>query len=223
MNRRNFLAGSVALAGQQKLLRSMGALTFGGQTAAPATSPQNLLSTTYPESFLESKLVPPGQWHPYPRCSERGPWEAIPADLRTAYIAKAEADRKDGWNAFDATKMLDFKRNGNRSRFEADSFGRRAKLMHLVLAECMEGKGRFLDDITNGRSEKCSTSSATAIAAALRPTPLGAAPNSCTWYWPSAWRERAAFSTTSPTASGSSARKVSGACPHTLAHSAPAD
>jgi hypothetical protein len=150
MNRRNFLAGSVALAGQHKLLRSMGALSFGNQTAAPATSPQNLLSTTYPESFLASKLVPPGQWHPYPRCSERGPWEAIPADLRAVYIAKAEADQKDGWNAFLATKALDFKRNGNRSRFEADTFGRRAKLMHLVLAECMEGKGRFLDDITNG-------------------------------------------------------------------------
>lgn len=150
MNRRNFLAGSLALAGSQKLIRPIGALSLNGQPGVPATSPQNLLSSTYPQSFLESKLVAPGHWHPFPQCSERAAWEAIPADLRTAYIAKAEADRKAGWNAFEATKMLDFKRNGNRTRFEADSFGRRAKLLHLVLAECIEGKGRFLDDIMNG-------------------------------------------------------------------------
>ena len=150
MNRRNFLAGSLALAGQHKLLHSMGALSMGGQNAAPSGAPQDLLSTTYTEAFLESKLVAPGQWHPYAKCSERGPWEAIPADIRAAFIAKAEADQKKGWRAFLATNSLDFKRNGNRSRFEADSFGRRAMVMHLVLAECMEGKGRFLDDIANG-------------------------------------------------------------------------
>ena len=58
--------------------------------------------------------------------------------------------KRTGWKALLATTFLDFKRNGNRSRFEADSFGRRAMLQHLVLAECMEGKGRFVDDIANG-------------------------------------------------------------------------
>jgi len=148
MNRRNFIAGSIALAGQHKLLR---AVPLAGQAAAPpAGAPQNLLTTTYTEAFLESKLVAPGQWHPYPKCSERAPWEAIPTDIRAAFIAKAESDKKEGWRAFLATKAMDFKRNGNRSRFEADSFGRRAMVMHLVLAECMEGKGRFIDDIANG-------------------------------------------------------------------------
>ncbi len=152
MNRRNFLAGTVALAGQQQLLRNLRAFPLAAQSAgAPlATSPQNLLSTTFPESFLSANLVAPGAWHPYPKWSERGPWKAIPEDIRSAFIAKAEADRKDGWKAFLATTFLEFKRNGNRTHYEAYTFGRRAKLLHLVLAECMEGKGRFLDDITNG-------------------------------------------------------------------------
>ena len=65
-------------------------------------------------------------------------------------MERAEADQKAGWKALLATKFLEFKRNGNRSHFESDSFGRRAMLQHLVLAECLEGKGRFVDDIVNG-------------------------------------------------------------------------
>jgi hypothetical protein len=150
MNRRNFLAGSIALAGQHKLLRSMGALSIAEQDAPPLVAPHNLLSTTYTESFLEGKLVAAGAWHPYPNWSERGPWEAVPQDIRAAIVARAEADRKVGWKALLATTFLDFKRNGNRTRFEDDSFGRRSMLQRLILAECLEGKGRFVDDIANG-------------------------------------------------------------------------
>ena len=150
MNRRHFLAGSVALAGQQKLLRSMGALSIGGQGTPPATSPQNLLSTTFTESFLTGHLIPADKWHPYPKWGERDAWQAIPEDIRTPIIEMAEANQKDGWHAILATTFLQFARNGNRSVYEGESFGRRGHLESLVLAECFEGKGRFLDDITNG-------------------------------------------------------------------------
>jgi len=150
MNRRNFLAGSIALAGQQKLLHSVGALSLGQPAAVQATSPQDLLSSTYTEAMLTSKLAPPGEWHPYPRWNERGPWEAVPTDIRAAIVERAEEDQKKGWKAFLATTFLDFRRNGNRTRYEADSFGRRAQLQRFILAECLEGKGRFLDDIANG-------------------------------------------------------------------------
>ncbi len=150
MNRRDFVAGSLALAGQQELLRSVGKLALSAQDRAALEMPHNLLSTTYTESFLQSKLVAPGAWHPYPKWGEREAWETVPGDIRTAIVERAEADQKAGWKALLATKFLDFKRNGNRSRFEADSFGRRAMVQHLVLAECVEGKGRFVDDIANG-------------------------------------------------------------------------
>ena len=150
MNRRNFLAGSIALAGQHKLLRSMGALSMGEQNAQQIATPHNLLSSTYTESFLESKLAAAGAWHPYPNWSEREPWEAVPEDIRTAIVGRADSDRKAGWKALLATTFLDFKRNGNRTRFEADSFGRRSMLQRLILAECLEGKGRFVDEIANG-------------------------------------------------------------------------
>jgi len=154
MNRRDFVAGSVALAGQHKLLHSMGTLSIaGGADAAgapPATSPQNLLTSTFTQSFLEAHLQPIDKYRPYPTWSERAAWEAVPEDLRTAVIQQAEADQKEGWHALLATSFLEFARTGNRSRYEAQSFGRRGRLKSLVAAECLEGKGRFLDDITNG-------------------------------------------------------------------------
>lgn len=150
MNRRNFLAGSIALAGQQKLLRSMGPLAVAATDAPALILPQNLLSSTFTEEFLASKLLTVDQWHPYPRWGERGPWEAVPADIRAKIITQAEADQQAGWNALLASSFLEYKRNGNRSRYEAQSFGRRGHLRNVVVAECLEGKGRFLDDIANG-------------------------------------------------------------------------
>ncbi len=150
MNRRDFLAGSMALAGQQNLLRAMGALSAEAKSAVPSSSPQNLLTNTLTESFLASHLLSVQDWHPYPTWSERDSWEAIPADIRARVVAQAEAAQKDGWHAILATTFLQFARTGNRSVYEAQSFGRRSHLEAVVLAECIEGKGRFLDDITNG-------------------------------------------------------------------------
>jgi hypothetical protein len=134
----------------------LGNLAPAAQESAPPqeksllVAPHDLLSATYTEAFFESHLAAPGAWHPYPTWSERAAWEAVPGDIRAAVVARAEADQKAGWKALLASTFLDFKRNGNRSRFEADSFGRRAMLQRLILAECLEGKGRFVDEIVNG-------------------------------------------------------------------------
>ncbi len=150
MNRRHFLAGSLALAGHRNLLQSMGNLALAAQPETPLNAPHDLLATTYSQDFLRSHLAAPGAWQPYARWSDRPAWEAVPADIRAAAVARAEQDQKAGWQVLPAITFLDFKRNGNRSRFEALSFGRRAQIQRLILAECLEGKGRFLDDIVNG-------------------------------------------------------------------------
>jgi len=112
--------------------------------------PHNLLSTTYPESFLASRLIPAAQWHPYPKSGERTPWQAVPADLRAAVIARAEQDQKAGWSVEPATMYLEFKRIGNQDDFQTANWGRRAKMQRLLLAEIFEARGRFVDDIVNG-------------------------------------------------------------------------
>ena len=121
-----------------------------GQQNAALRTPQDLLSTTYPEPFLASKLVSAKDWHPFPKYKERGPWEAVPTDIRAAFAARAEVDQKTGWNPELATTFLNFKRNGNQTHDQNENWGRRAQMQRLALAECMEGKGRFIDDVANG-------------------------------------------------------------------------
>ena len=44
---------------------------------------------------------------------------------------------------------LDFTRTGRRTPWETAYFSRRARLCALVSAECVEHKGRFLDEIAD--------------------------------------------------------------------------
>jgi len=46
--------------------------------------------------------------------------------------------------------LLDYPRHGNRTTYQDPLFRRRSRLQELVLAECVEGHGRFLDAITDG-------------------------------------------------------------------------
>ena len=63
---------------------------------------------------------------------------------------RAEEVLATPWPEMLATDELEFVRNGNRTRFEAISFGRRNRLGDLVLAECLTNAGRYLDAIANG-------------------------------------------------------------------------
>lgn len=93
---------------------------------------------------LKEILLARTAWHPYPRIAEREAWARIPEPVRLAHIKLAEKHLKTQWETPRASVFLDFVRNGDRSRYEAISFGRRVKLAELVIGECMEGKGRFL-------------------------------------------------------------------------------
>ena len=70
----------------------------------------------------------------------------MPKEFADALIARAEKAKDGPWESFPATVFLSTKRNGNRSHFERYYFTRRVRLTDLVLGECVEGKGRFLDE-----------------------------------------------------------------------------
>ena len=150
MNRRELLRASAAIAGANYLTPAFERVAFAQSTNEIAGPPKRLLSLTFTPELLHAKLVPVGQWYPYPRATERGAWMQIPEDLRAAMVKRAEAVKGKEWPSLLATTALDFKRNGNRSRYEAQQFGRRHRLIDLVLGECVTGDGHYLDDITNG-------------------------------------------------------------------------
>ena len=117
--------------------------------AAPLPT-RNLLTAAWPQDRVGAALQPRSAFHPFPTAAERAAWESLPEDARAALLDAAERQLKTPWEVLPATVFLEFRRNGNRSRYEAIRDRRRKKLQDLTIAECLEGKGRFADEIVNG-------------------------------------------------------------------------
>lgn len=80
----------------------------------------------------------------------RAAWDGLPEAVRAALVADGERALATDYPALLATLWLDYTRTGDRARFEAAYFSRRRLLNALVLAECVEHRGRFLDRIIDG-------------------------------------------------------------------------
>ena len=109
-----------------------------------------MLSDTWTSEALSKALLSQDDWHPFPTSSEPDQWKAIPEPIRQAYTDRAAAALNHDWPTLPATLFLEFARNGNRRNYERVSFGRRTTLGDLIIAECIENEGRYLDDIVNG-------------------------------------------------------------------------
>jgi len=110
----------------------------------------NLLNGTYTPEKLKEIVIQADEWHPFPKASEHQEWLRLPQKIRHAHIRQAEKHLNCDWETPKASVFLEYVRTGNRSNFQRISFDRRTKLAELVIGECIEGKGRFLDDILNG-------------------------------------------------------------------------
>jgi len=133
--------GSSAIAAMA--LAVMGAAPQGQAAKAPT------LAADWPAAKLETVLPSRDAWHPVPAIDDRDGWARVAPGLRARLVARGERALKDPLPALPATLFLDYTRTGNRGRFESAMFGRRDRLHALVLAECVEDKGRFLDAIVD--------------------------------------------------------------------------
>jgi hypothetical protein len=125
-------------------------LALGGAVAGaePARSPRHLLEHTAAQ--VGGPLVDDDALRALPTIEDRAVWDAVPVEVRRAFIAEAQRQLDTGWSTLRATAFLDYVRDGNRSRYEALLFSRRHKLAVLVLGELLEARGRFLDEIADG-------------------------------------------------------------------------
>ena len=137
-SRRTFLAGSAATA--SPLFAS----------AVQPARPRDLLTSAWPADRIAAALPARDRFRPYPTAADRAAWESLPDDARRTLLASGEAALKTPWDLLPATVFLEFKRTGNRSHFDGARDRRRKKLQQLAVAECVEGKGRFVDEIVNG-------------------------------------------------------------------------
>jgi len=118
-----------------------------------------MLTERYAEPFLGTHLLPREHWKPFPTSSNRVAWEALPCELRKGLTEAADSAMTRDWPALPASIYLDFARTGTRAQFEALCGPRRSILAQLVLGECVEGRGRFLDAIADAAWSLCEESS----------------------------------------------------------------
>lgn len=124
------------------------ALAISGATATPVD--RNVLTSRYSSDKVSAALIPQNNWKPFPPASDRATWQSLPDDARRVFITRGNEASQTPWTVLTATQALEFRRNGNRTRYEAAQFSRRYKLRDMVLAECIAGDGRLLDEIANG-------------------------------------------------------------------------
>lgn len=128
--------------------------------APNATRAENLsLAEKCPKDELKRILVPLSQWQPFPKADERAAWEQLPHDTRKMLVALGEECAGAEVPSLPATLYLEFRRVGNRNRYQDEWMVRRKLLNSLALAECVEGKGRFLDPLANVAWAICEESS----------------------------------------------------------------
>lgn len=97
-------------------------------------------------------------FRPYSPASDRAGWNALPEKLKEDLVHQGEQYLNYTYPLIPAVKYMEFVRIGNRSMFEDYYFGRRRVLNALIMAECVEYQGRFLDDIINGLMAICEES-----------------------------------------------------------------
>jgi hypothetical protein len=99
---------------------------------------------------LRDALAAPGAWHPHPTVAERTAWDAVPERHRDPVVSRARAAAGTPWPALPATLYAEFRRVGDRERFQRPYFERRDRVATLTLAECLTGRGGFLDELVDG-------------------------------------------------------------------------
>lgn len=116
-------------------------------------------TVAYPVEWLSAHLQSAQEFRPYATVLDRTAWTSVDEANRTELISLAVQQLSVPWEVLPATRFLDYVRDGDRSRYQALYFNRRQRGRVFCLAECIEGKGRFLDEVVNGLWLLCEESS----------------------------------------------------------------
>ena len=125
-------------------------------TMAPETGHPSIV-TMAPETIHSSKgtsasetALPSSAPLALPTIDDRAFWEGLDPVLKEKITERGRKALDKEFPPLLISDYREFCKNGNRSRFEEKYFARRTMLTSLVLAECVEDKGIFLDKILDG-------------------------------------------------------------------------
>jgi hypothetical protein len=88
--------------------------------------------------------------------SDRGWWDVLARSSEAATaIQRAETCLATPMPPFDASTYLEYSTTGDRSRYQSQHGKRWSRLTHLVIGECLEDKGRFIEAIDGTVKSLC--------------------------------------------------------------------
>ena len=133
-SRRAFLASPALLLAQQR----------------PAPPEKKQLQSRISADLLRRSIRARAELRPWPPASDRDAWQSLPLELKTSVVTAAEEQLAQPWPSLPASLFLDYARHGIRANYERVRRARRDRLTLAALAECIDGRGRFLDDVLDG-------------------------------------------------------------------------
>jgi len=107
---------------------------------------------------LRSTLISREEYQPFPTVNDRQSWNSLPVGIQQILVSRGEKGLNYDWPDLPATLFLGYVRTGNRTLYQNQRSARRNMLCGLVIAECVEAEGRFMDDIINGLWTICEES-----------------------------------------------------------------
>ncbi len=118
--------------------------------AANSHEYRDFLQNAYNIDQVRSSLILNQEWVPYPDYSDREGWDKLTSEFRDDIIRLGEEALDYEWKVIKATDYIEYDRSGSRVIMQEPFGNNNRALSNLVMAELAEGKGRFLDQISNG-------------------------------------------------------------------------
>lgn len=115
------------------------------------------LTGQYSRGYINKAVKWDNSWVDYPDYNNRQAWENLPEDTRKSIVKRGEVYLNFTWPDLKATDYLLFTRTGERDKVDNMNKQRDGALNALLMAELVEGKGRFMDDLVNGVFKLCET------------------------------------------------------------------
>ena len=129
---------------------------FSTVYAKAQTIERNLLEK-FSLQEISNALIIKDQWKPFPTTPAE--WKAaVPDTIIKQLLVFGDAALKKPFQSVSASVALEYLRTGDREEYQKQSFSKRNQLMDLILAESIEGKGRFSEAIMNGVWSICEES-----------------------------------------------------------------
>ena len=114
-----------------------------------------MFSADFSAAELLALNLPSKDYRPFPRYEERERWAQLSNDTKAMWIEAANKQLDFAWPPITAEMYLEVRRTGALKPHWDRFRERRSALGIMAVAECIEGKGRFIAQIINGIFTTC--------------------------------------------------------------------